>query len=135
MTAEQIKHFLPRASKSLLELNASSPCDLPREVIEATGKRQREMNKTENELHLILKSQYPDATIRYEAIKLRLGINCHYTPDFMIARVDQPILFVEAKGAMIWDDSKVKFKTAKEQYPEFDFQMFQKKQGTWRQIG
>jgi hypothetical protein len=135
VTPDQIKHFLPRASKALIELNVSSPCDLPREIIEATAKRQREMNKTENELHLILKAQYPDAKIRYEAVKLRLGVNCHYTPDFMISRLDQPILFVEAKGAHYWDDSMVKFKTAKEQYPEFDFQMFQKKRGEWRQIG
>ena len=70
----------------------------------------------------------------YERIKLRLGDGCWYTPDFVTIGMDLQLTFHEVKGGHIWDDAKVKFKVAREQYPEFDFELHQKKQGSWTRL-
>ncbi len=49
----------------------------------------------------------PVRSFRFEAMKLRLGDNLHYTPDFMVMREDGEIEFHEVKG--YWrDDARVK---------------------------
>lgn len=134
--------MFPRASKDFIDLNKHDlppGGDLPRQVIAAAGAavsapKRRTMNQTEQEMERMLKVRFPNDKLRYEPVKLRLGDNCTYCPDFMIVRVEAPVLFIEAKGGHIWDDSKVKYAAAKEQYPEFDFEMWQKKKGTWTQI-
>lgn len=99
------------------------------------GNIKRGMNKTESEFGLILKAQYPDAVIWFEQIKLRLADGCWYIPDFIrYSALTGEFCIYEVKGRHIWDDSKVKFKCAKEQYPHFEFQMHQKKAGQWTRL-
>lgn len=129
---------LPNASQSTKSLNPhlfgkANPQEGQQQV--PKGNIKRGMNKTESEFELILKAQYPDAVIWYESIKLRLADRCWYTPDFVrYSALTGEFCFYEVKGGHIWDDSKVKFKCAKEQYPQFEFAMFQKKKGEWSQI-
>lgn len=53
---------------------------------------------------------------RFEGIKLRLGDNCFYTPDFAVMLSNGQIELHEVKG--FWtDDARVKIKVAAEQYP------------------
>jgi hypothetical protein len=63
---------------------------------------------------------------RFEEIILVVGTDlCRYTPDFAVVRPGKPLLFVEMKGAKKWEDSIVKFKAAKKQFPFFEFQMWE----------
>ena len=56
---------------------------------------------------------------RFEGIKLKLGPNTFYTPDFVVTKVEQ-IEFHEVKG--FWeDDARVKTKLAAALFPEFCF--------------
>lgn len=94
-------------------------------------------NKTELAYGLILEAQKRRGDIlgyRFEAIKLRLADQCWYTPDFFVERIDALPLFIEIKGRHIWDDSKVKFKTAREIHTWADFEMWQKTKEGWRKI-
>jgi hypothetical protein len=66
---------------------------------------------------------------RFEAYKLRLADNTHYTPDFVVQLPDGTIEIHEVKacrasgGFLCEDDAKVKIKVAAEMYPEFVFVM------------
>ena len=66
---------------------------------------------------------------RFEAYKLRLADNTHYTPDFVVQMPDGSIELHEVKackstgGFFCEDDAKVKIKVAAETFPEFSFVM------------
>ncbi len=62
----------------------------------------------------------------YEAITLRLGADCRFTPDFFVIAGDDVLEFHEVKGSFIRDDAKVKLRVAAEMYPMFRFRMFAK---------
>ncbi len=90
------------------------------------------MNKTEAAYAEVLESRCAGGEIvsyRFEAYKLRLADNTHYTPDFVVQMPDGTIQLHEvkactSKGVMLCeDDAKVKIKVAAEQYPEFSFVM------------
>jgi len=57
-----------------------------------------------------------------------------YTPDFVVFRPSQKILFIEVKGAHIWDRDLVRFKGARAYWPEFDFELHQKRDGVFQRI-
>jgi hypothetical protein len=107
-------------------------------------KRGNVPNKTESEFGLMLEAQYRAGEFltppKFEAIKLKVGERCYYCPDWMITRAafgerTRPVvMFFEVKGAHTWEDSVVKFKAAKEQYPFFEFELHRKKQGSWTRI-
>jgi hypothetical protein len=108
----------------------------PKEVakVDALRKRGSRMNKTESEYAMILEAMKRKGEIiaySFEAIKLRLADNCWYTPDFFVERIDQLPIFVEIKGSHVWDDSKVKFRTAREIHTWADFEMMQKTKSGW----
>ena len=93
------------------------------------------MNKTETELYGILKKQGYDR-VEFEAITLTLATGARYTPDFYCYSVSKENLvstptFYEAKGGFIREASLVRLKVAARQYPEFQFILAQKKNGTW----
>lgn len=128
---------LPNASQSFKEKNPSlfgkaNPQEQQQQVPKGSIKRGK--NKTEAEFELMLKAEYPSDIILFESIKFRLGDKCWYTPDFVRIGYIGVLHVYEVKGGHIWDDSKVKFKCAKEQFPKIEFQMFQKKKGKWSQI-
>jgi hypothetical protein len=71
-------------------------------------------------------------SLQFEPVKLRIGPNCYYTPDWGLM-TGKPV-FYEVKGGHIWDDSMVKFKAAKERHQWADFEMWQKKKGEWTRL-
>ena len=88
------------------------------------------MNRTEQAYaeHLEIRCLAGEVTAyRYEAYKLRLADNTHYTPDFVVQMADLSIEIHEVKackanGAFLTeDDARVKIKVAAEQFSEFQF--------------
>ena len=61
--------------------------------------------------------------VGFEPIRLRLGADCFYTPDF--AWIDDAGLFgfdeVKGGGGWVHEDGRIKWKWAAEQYPFFAF--------------
>ncbi len=50
--------------------------------------------------------------VHIQAMTLKLGHDCRYTPDFMVVTAEGRIEFHETKGPRFWDDAKVKLKVA-----------------------
>ncbi len=113
------------------------------------------MNKVESEYALILEEKKRAGEIlryEFEGITLRFA-NVKYTPDFVVfyekrdgSIVDKgwvrPIMIpairlVEVKGPFIKGNREravERFRHAKSYWPEFTFEMWQKKDGSWTQI-
>ncbi len=107
------------------------------------------MNKVESEYALILEEQKREGKIlRYlfEGITLRFA-NVKYTPDFvvfstlkgseMVKAEWRAVKFIEVKGPFIRGNREravERFRHAKTYWPEFTFEMWQKKDGVWNQI-
>jgi hypothetical protein len=101
--------------------------------------RTRRMNKTEREYSFILEAMKRKGEIlryEFEGIALKWA-DMRYTPDFVVfptvIATHQPMKLIEVKGAHIWDRDIVRFKGARAYWPEFQFEMWQKKNGQWRQ--
>lgn len=78
------------------------------------------MTKLEADFELLLESKKRRGEIRdykYEALTLKLGPDCRYTPDFMVMESDDTIAFYETKGPFARDDGMVKLRVASEQFP------------------
>ncbi len=104
------------------------------------------MNKTESEYALILEAQKRAGEIlryEFEGVTLRFA-NVKYTPDFVVIYVDQlqnvcwkATKFIEIKGPFCKGNREravERFRHAKTYWPEFAFEMWQKKDGRWSQI-
>jgi hypothetical protein len=100
------------------------------------------MNNTESEFALRLEAQKRAGEIlryEFEGISLRFA-NVRYTPDFVI--FDQyatriVLRFIEVKGPFIKGNREravERFRHAKTFWPEFNFECWQKKDGSWNQI-
>lgn len=72
--------------------------------------------------------------VRFEGLTLKLADGCRYTPDVMTIDNENRVVFHEVKGKHIWDDSKVKFKVARDQNRWALFEMVQWSDGEWRRI-
>lgn len=70
---------------------------------------------------------------RYEALTLRLGRDCRFTPDFMVMAPDDVIECHEVKGPHAWEDAIVKLRTAAEMYP-FRFYLCRHSKNGWERI-
>ncbi len=96
--------------------------------------RYERMNKLEEAWKVELLLMVASGCLRsvgFEAVKLRLGDNLHYTPDFMVVRADGEIEFHEVKG--FWrEDARVKIKAAAEQFPMFHFRAVRRIKGKWK---
>ncbi len=96
------------------------------------------MNKTESEFSLRLEAQKRAGEIlryEFEGITLRFA-NVKYTPDFVVFHRAY-IKLVEVKGPFIRGNREravERFRHAKTYWPEFTFEMWQKKDGSWKQI-
>lgn len=69
--------------------------------------------------------------IYFERFTLTLGDNCRYTPDFCVIEKDGEMVFHEVKGGYAYEDARVKFKAAQEQFKDFTFLWCQKKNKIW----
>jgi hypothetical protein len=144
MSREQIAAMFPNASRSVLEANGAFSVSIPSGSVANPDKVQklrqgRQPNKTELDFERRLESQKLRGEIvdyKFEGITIRLADNCRYTPDFFIVVSLDPLKLriAETKGGHIWDDSKVKFRVAKEQNPWAEWEMHQKKAGQWSRI-
>ncbi len=108
------------------------------------GLRRCGMNKTEAEFALRLEAQKRAGEIlryEFEGITLRFA-NVKYTPDFTVTWTPPGmncacLKFVETKGPFIKGNREravERFRHAKTYWPEFTFEMWQKKDGAWNQI-
>lgn len=73
---------------------------------------------------------------RYEAVTLKLGPDCRYTPDFLIVPWEWPLLPLElheVKGKHAWDDALVKLRAAAGAFPEFRFFLMRLLGTTWHE--
>ncbi len=99
------------------------------------------MNKVESEYALILEAQKRAGEIlrfEFEGITLRFA-NVRYTPDFVVLNnpPNSALTFIEVKGPFIKGNREraiERFRHAKTFWPEFSFEMWQKKEGQWTQI-
>lgn len=160
-TLEEIKGKIT-ANPSLAALNphlfpapaanaTGSPArpDEPKAARSRPGKRRKEMNKTEALYAKILEVKAARREIdsfRYEGITLRWGSldNIQYTPDFVVfvksalqpegQPIARHVTLIEVKGARIWPKDIQKFKAARNQYPEFEFELWQYKDRQWARL-
>jgi hypothetical protein len=95
------------------------------------GKKGHAKTQVESEFELHLKADWPQLTILYETVKLKIDDTCWYLPDFFIPEL---LTFFEVKGPQIWEDSKIKFKAARVLHGWACFQMHQKKNGVWTRL-
>lgn len=133
ITPEQLARLFPNASKSLLAANNKAtpqPVGIKEPV---KPRRATEPNKTEREFEAILRAQFPDAIIRWEAYTLRLASKCSYSPDYSVLHPgpDRRLDFYEVKGAYIFPKALSKPRMCAQ---EFDHKFFlaQKSKGEWR---
>lgn len=119
-------------------------------------RKKKEPSKTELEWMRHLDWMKRQGVVReywYEPFALVLdepdpqtGRPMKYTPDFLVVMASDAIpvnlqpddcrpRIVEIKGAMVWEDSTVKFRSARDKYgAAFRFSMIQKKQGAWETV-
>jgi hypothetical protein len=116
----------------------------------ALSGRHKNMNKTEREFAWMLEAQKRAGKIlryEYEGITVKWA-GMRYTPDFVVFNTFvldlenkelvrksscNPIKLIEVKGAHIWDRDIVRFKGARDYWPEFQFEMWQKTRAGWKQ--
>jgi hypothetical protein len=150
----ELRLRFPKGSKSFFDANAGDFIPInEHKAIEKELKKirtQKEPNKTEREFSFILEAQKRKGEIlryEYQGITLR-WFDMKYTPDWFvlgnpIVTFDPesqkdiqrfPFRLIEVKGPHIWDRDIVRFKGARAYWPEFQFEMHQKKQGQWNRI-
>lgn len=112
---EKLKNRPPRSSRqSVRDLNpelfggalpagraASGP---EAEKGPSEPKQAPEPKKTgaEKEFEMILRREYPDCEIKFEAYTLVLAPGLRYTPDFAVEHPDGKLSFFEVKGAFLF---------------------------------
>jgi hypothetical protein len=95
---------------------------------------EEKINRTERAFlaHLRANPGEVGAWIGIQSVTLKLGDDCRYTPDFFCVGSSGAVAW-EVKGFMR-DDAAVKFKVAREQYPQFRFRMLRKTKGGWLEL-
>ena len=68
---------------------------------------------------------------RYEAVKLCLGFNSWYTPDFLVLDAEGYMELHEVKGHME-EAARVRLKAAAHLFPWFTFRLARKVRGRWQ---
>ncbi len=102
------------------------------------GGKLRQMNKTEASFALILEAQKRRGEIVhyvYEGITLKWGDVMRYTPDFIVFTEGEIDKLIEVKGGFIRDRDLVRFKGCRAEWKTwFDFELWQKKAGSWTRL-
>lgn len=125
MTMEDAKATLRRAGK----LPPAPAPDAKRAPI------KRKMTKPELQYAQLLELEQRSGKIArfaYEAVKLRLAPNTHYTPDFAVWTADGKLEFHETKGEYVREDGWLKLKLAAAAYPEHRFVYAQLFKTSWK---
>lgn len=146
----KLRARFPRASKSFIEANADKLRSGDDEIPDKKPKQLRhgapQPNQTEREFGAILAAQQIKTKIlryKFQGVTLLWGDGMRYTPDWWVTtglcklpdgRVYYSFKAIEVKGAKIWDRDIVRFKGAKAEWTEFDFEMWQKKEGRWNRL-
>lgn len=103
--------------------------------IQVPKPKGRQPNKTEAAYGLILEAQKRKGEIIhyvYEGLSLRWGDSMRYTCDYLIIVEDAPMRLVECKGGYIRPKDLIRFKGCRAEWKiYFDFEMHQKKEGSW----
>ena len=140
MRDAEFRALFPRASKAFAAANAATLTHPARESAKSAAARgSKGMTGTEREYSMQLEAMKRRGEIfdwKFEGITLRLADRCRYTPDFFVIVAMAPLRlrFCEIKGRHVWDDSKVKFKVAREQNKWAEWELHQKTKGGWRRI-
>ena len=113
----------------------------------AAGKKRHSMNKTEREFSWILEAMRNAGEIlrwEFEGVTLNWMVGSErirYTPDFVVfppaIEVCGRVKFIEVKGAFIkgkFERAIERFRHAKTHWPEFVFELHQKRQGRWHRL-
>lgn len=120
--------------------------DKPRGEQQKTAVRRGRMNKTEAAFALLLEARKRFGEItayHFEGITLRWGANpkngeeMRYTPDFIVRGANGVTYLVEIKGGHIFSRDLVRFKGVRAEWSQtfkFEFEMWQRKAGEFRQI-
>jgi hypothetical protein len=98
--------------------------------------KPRAMNKTERRFADMLDARKRSGEILhwvYEGIRLKWGGSMHYTGDFVVFNGNDCPTIYEVKGAHIRDRDIVRFKGARNEWPQFPMEMWQWKEGKWTQ--
>jgi hypothetical protein len=93
--------------------------------------KARGQTKTEEAFALRFAFEHPSCSLFYEAIKLRIDATCWYTPDYFSPEL---MTVYEVKGPHIFEDSVIKFKAARAIHKWLAFEMWQYRNGVWREI-
>lgn len=88
------------------------------------------LNKLETEALMWLGETYAHASLRPHAIRLEIANGCYFTPDIVMVRGCDMILY-EVKGKHAWDDAIVKLKVVARAWPHFNFALIWKEEGRW----
>src|SRR5262252_9651365 len=141
---DRLKAMFPRASEEFIKANAEPEGATPLPADETPRiRRGRGPNKTEREFGMFLEAEKRQGRIlryEFEGIRLKWGVHektgeaMFYKPDwFVVVARSGTVLFtfrcIECKGAHIWDRDVVRYKGARAEWPEFEFQFWQKKEG------
>jgi isocitrate dehydrogenase kinase/phosphatase len=110
------------------------------ESLEKQKKRRavddRGMNRTEAAYAELLERMKLDGVVTrwwFESVRLRLAHRTTYTPDFCVLLSSGVTRFVEIKG-FLREDAAIKFKFAREAFPQWEFIMLRKVKGGWSQV-
>lgn len=143
LTAEEIRARFPHASMACLRENAANRLvnaagafvpDAPKPV--RPPRQPKQPNKTERDFGNQLEARMRAGEftqVQFEGVTLRWA-GMSYTPDWACFLPDGRLVAYECKGAHVWDDSKVKFKAARDKFPAIGFEMHQRIKGEWRRI-
>ncbi len=151
-----IKTLLPRASQSCIDANphlngGSGKQNAPQPILELPRPRQ---NKTEIEFGLILDAmQRRGEILDYRPFGMKLEWGCDpvtgkpmvYSPDYTVFEdihlfgkhrtvMATIVKFIEVKGPHIYEKDLIRFKGCRACWPNFQFEMHQKKKGQWTQL-
>jgi hypothetical protein len=125
----------PRYQAQLAAQLHSKPATKPLPKDGLTGIRcqpsadEAKLNKTEREYLGLLRSASP-AWIGVQAVTLKLGDDCRYTPDFVVLDAAGVLWAHEVKGFMR-DDALVKLKVAARKFNWIRFVLARKEKGAW----
>lgn len=117
-------------------LTLTQPQEILHNYAPAIGKRKKNKTEVRFERDFLVPAKVGGQLLDYkfERIKLILGDGTTYTPDFFGRWKNGVLQFWEIKGGYIYEDARVKFNVAAEQFPEFAFQLMQWKAGEWRKL-
>lgn len=136
MTEAELANLVAKGARVIER--GGKPISVEAEVIVAPKRKAPHswgrMNKTEARYHARLAATKPHARIWFEAVTLKLGHDCRYTPDFMVQEpglLGHSIAFHEVKGARKRDDAMVKLRVAASTFPLFAFYLCELVKGEW----